>query len=207
MRYLLILILLSVSGCAVRRPVLPQQVQNMTVEFEDEVSGAEEGFALFCVDYILNKWAADFGIQIKPATIRISRQFRVFWGGEDVPFPPWSDDPWFTLRTAGKAALGFYIHRGGQDLIYLTAGRWSSLPALYHEICHLMLAPRDVDHENPGWDTWQDRQYELQDELLSEWFEWDSDGRFDKLNEKVEAKVEKARKAVEALKKEVLKRN
>ncbi len=188
MRLMLLALLLAVNGCAVRRAVEPQMVQNMKVEFEDEVSGSEEGFALFCVDYILKAWAADFGFRSKAATIKISymptvhRKSRVLFG-----VPPWSDDPWFTVRQVGEGARGWCFH--ADNLLYVTAGRYNTISVLYHELCHLNVAKGDRDHIHAGWDEWDDRAREIYWELRSKWFEWRSSGKFDELDDKVEAEL------------------
>jgi hypothetical protein len=165
----------------------PQPVQNTMVEFENEVSGSDEAFSLFCVNYILNAFASDHGKSIRPVTIRISYHPQVRWGGEKVPIPWWTDEPWFTIKRAGKAARGFYVAE--KDLIYITAGRWGTASVLYHELCHMYFAPRDVDHDHLKWPEWDDRRRELRRELIKVWWEWHRSGKHDAFDEKVNAEV------------------
>ena len=154
------------------------------VEFEHQVSGSEEAFTLHCVNYILDAWKADHGITLPDTTIRISSHFRVHWGREEIPIPPWSDDPWFTITTTGEAALGWYIP--GHKLIYIVAGRWGSARTLYHELCHI-ITPTDVDHQDSRWPQWAQREREIFWKLRGEWFDWDSSGKLDRLDKLAEA--------------------
>jgi len=149
--------ILLTTGCKTlfpdRRMVEPQRVRNFQVEFEHEVSSFEEERALFSIDYVIRAWERDHKVLPLGWTIRISSRLAVYWG------PPWSDDPWFTLRTTGERALGWCIP--SQQLVYITLGRWSNVPSLYHEFCHAALVPADVDHSDPRWDDWDDRGREL----------------------------------------------
>lgn len=165
--------ILATTGCKSlfpdRRMVEPQRVKNFRVEFEHEVSAFEEEFALFSVDYTIKEWEKDHGSLPPGWTIRISSYSSVYWGKEELPFPPWSDDPWFTITSAGKKALGWCIP--SKRLVYITLGRWSNLPALYHEFCHVALAPNDPDHKDPRWPKWRSKCRELEWSLQDIW--WD----------------------------------
>ena len=168
--------ILLTTGCVFpdRRAVEPQYVKNFKVEFEHEVSTFEEEFALFSVDYTIREWEKDHGKDHGTLpngwTVLISSREAVYRGQEDAPFPPWSDDPWFTLRTAGKRAGGWCVY--DEQLVYVTLGRWSNLPALYHEFCHIVLDR--TDHEDPRWPDWQERGREIGWALKNIW--WDREG-------------------------------
>ena len=171
--HLVVMSILLTTGCKTlfpdRKMVEPQRVKNFQVEFEHEISSFEEERALYSIDYVIRAWEKDHKILPPGWRIRISSHSAVYWGQEDVPVPPWSDDPWFTLKTKGERALGWCIP--SEKLVYITLGKWSNVPSLYHEFCHAALVPEDGDHSDPRWSDWNDRGRELAWNLRGIW--WD----------------------------------
>lgn len=193
MRKLIILLILLMSGgCTFRRAAPPRCVQNIVVEFESEVTGSEEAFALYCVDYILTVWKKDHNVTPRSGVIRISHRPRVYWGQREIGIPPWSDDPWFTIKNGGQTALGFYIAR--YRLMYIVAGRWGTAPSLYHELCHMNFAPRDVKHVDKRWPRWRKRGRQIETTLRKKRYEWYESGKIDELNRLAERAAKKSRR-------------
>jgi hypothetical protein len=147
--------LFLISGCAVRHRVPPTYVKNCKVEFEHEVSKKEYKAAIYAVKKHINTWERDFKRRTLPVRIKITHYLRIILGN--------------------KRVRGVYYHPIGKnkDLIYVIAGRWNHVPALYHELCHLNIKPGDRHHQDDRWDDWNARASDLNWKLRSDWFDRD----------------------------------
>lgn len=143
----LILLLSLLAGCTATSVPRPTMVAGLSVVWEDDATQEEVQQAHHAIKYITSKFFEDHHIKPDLLTVSLSTGF------------------WIYLSN-GRNATGAYYRKN--RLIRVVLGRWNTLPSLYHELCHVYFAPVDVDHENPNWDEWNDRAYQINDELLNE---------------------------------------
>lgn len=168
MRQALIMLVLM-CGCAQTFNVPTQQVGPYKVEFVHPVTKDELSFSLFAIRYIADAWESDFGFAPYVETILIDHRPSIFLKGRGVTLDLGFTE--LTLPGKGRRVRGVFYR--AQSLIKVCAGRYGTLPSLYHEFCHASApnAAMDGDHTDPRWDGWDDRAWDLNRELVSAWYD------------------------------------